>query len=241
MLKSEIHNALKLELDKTSSLTLPAFESEELDYWFDQGVRKVIEELFISYLNNGKISKLQEELKYLITHTDTNTVTVNAISDLGEGNIYKVSLNSSDAHLDDFTIELYLQLTTRTTEDGSNPSTSWVICKRISSNDIEKYLTTPFNTPYFEQPVFYLSSSTSTTTSTFNVIVDNWTGGIGTSARISYLRYPNSLSDYTSVQEYPELPIHLMHNVIERSVFLMLKNIESERVQIEAQVINNNN
>jgi hypothetical protein len=39
---SEAHIAFKLELDKTSSLELPAYESEEIDFWLDNAQRKFV-------------------------------------------------------------------------------------------------------------------------------------------------------------------------------------------------------
>lgn len=39
---SEMHTAFKVELDKTSSLELPAFEPEEIDYWLNQGISKFV-------------------------------------------------------------------------------------------------------------------------------------------------------------------------------------------------------
>jgi hypothetical protein len=39
---SEAHIAFKLELDKTSSLELPAYESEEIDFWLNNAQRKFV-------------------------------------------------------------------------------------------------------------------------------------------------------------------------------------------------------
>jgi len=43
---SEMHDAFKLELDKTSSLQLPAFEPEEIDYWLNRAIRQFIKNKF---------------------------------------------------------------------------------------------------------------------------------------------------------------------------------------------------
>lgn len=39
---SEMHTAFKLELDKTSSLELPAYEPEEIDFWLNNAIRKFV-------------------------------------------------------------------------------------------------------------------------------------------------------------------------------------------------------
>lgn len=43
---SEMHTAFKLELDKTSSLELPSFELEEIDFWLNRAIRNFVRSRF---------------------------------------------------------------------------------------------------------------------------------------------------------------------------------------------------
>lgn len=243
MTRSDVYNAVKLELDKTSSLTLPAFLNEEIDYMFDKAHRQIIEEKYNQYLKGNDFGKLQDELKYLLVHAEDVSITATADTDLGRSKYYNVELAAVDNDmLNNMIVAVYAESTTKQLEDGTSQASVWQKCKRITYNEIEKYLSTYSNTPYFDQPVYFVSNSNSTDTTNLVIITDYFTTGLGVDVRITYLRIPTELgalaSDSTT---YPDLPEHLENNVIERTAFLMLENIESPRVETDSQIINPNN
>ena len=43
---SEMHNAIKMEIDKTSSLSIASFENEEIDYWLNQAIMTFINQRY---------------------------------------------------------------------------------------------------------------------------------------------------------------------------------------------------
>lgn len=63
---STMHTAVKLELDKTSALELPAFEPEEIDFWLNEAVESFILKNVEDF---EKDQKAIENLRTLIVET----------------------------------------------------------------------------------------------------------------------------------------------------------------------------
>jgi hypothetical protein len=240
MTKAQFHNAVKIELDKTSSLELPAFEPEEIDYWLDQSVLRLEEEKYNEYISGSNNPKLQDELKFLLIHEATLTVAVTALSSIGRGKIFRLTFDVATPILQNFITDLSLSLTTKVLEDGTTQATVWQKAKKINPVEKDKYLSTYFNTPYFEQPLYYISTSTTTNT-IVDVITDYFTGGIGTTAAITYLKVPTTFASISVTStEYTDFPSHMHYNIVKNAVMMMLENIESQRIQTNIPLLNNN-
>ena len=56
-----MHTAVKLELDKTSALELPAFEPEEIDLWLNTAIRKFVKTRYGG--NNARNQSFEETQK----------------------------------------------------------------------------------------------------------------------------------------------------------------------------------
>lgn len=72
-----MHIYVKLQLDKTSALELPAFEPEEIDYWLNEAVRKFVKTRY-SGINSKKESfeetqKRIDDLRTLVKHYTDST------------------------------------------------------------------------------------------------------------------------------------------------------------------------
>lgn len=67
-----MHIAVKLELDKTSALELPAFESEEIDYWLNNAILKFVKTRYSGMNVKGtsfeQTQKRTDDLKTLVYH-----------------------------------------------------------------------------------------------------------------------------------------------------------------------------
>jgi hypothetical protein len=243
MTKAQFHTAVKIELDKTSSLDLPAFEPEEIDYWLDQAILRFVEGKYNDYISGTDISKLQDELKNLLVHETSLTVAVSAITTLGRGKIFRLTFDAGLPLLQNFILDLSVSLTSKVLEDGTTQATVWQRCKQINSSEIDKYISTYFNTPYFEQPFFYISNSTTGVSgrTLVDVITDYFTTAVGTAAAISYLKTPTTMASITPTStEYTDLPSHTHYNVVKLAVMMMLENIESPRIQTNPPLVNNN-
>jgi hypothetical protein len=132
-----------------------------------------------------------------------------------------------------------VQLTNKVLEDGTTQSAIWQKCKRINPTEKDKYLSTYFNIPYFENPVYYINYIASTGTS-FHVITDYFTNSIGTSIEVSYLKTPSKVESVTRTSEYTDLPVTSHYDIVKLAVFMMLENIESQRASTISTFVNNN-
>jgi len=244
MIKSEFHNAVKIELDKTSSFELPAFLPEEIDYWLYQSVLRISEEKYNTYLSEVDNPKVQDELKFLLINNASITLDTPVSSDpsIGRGKVYEISFNLTNGLANNFIYDLYIQLNNKLLEDGTLVTSVWQKCEKIKETDSFKYISSYFNTPYFEQPVYYLggSSETNTTSTSLIIITDYFTSSIGSTIKVSYLKVPTDIATLEDTDEYVDLPSHMHHNIVKLAAFLMLENIESQRVQTNVNLVNNN-
>jgi len=65
----EMHDAFKMELDKSSSLQLPSFEPEEIDYWLNRAIRQFVKNRFLGSdkgVGFEQISKRTMDLSTLV-------------------------------------------------------------------------------------------------------------------------------------------------------------------------------
>jgi len=79
---SEMHTAFKMELDKTSSLQLPAFEPEEIDFWLNHAIRSFVKNRYRGKLDGvgfEQITKRTEDLKTLVEEVSTLTSSAGTI------------------------------------------------------------------------------------------------------------------------------------------------------------------
>jgi hypothetical protein len=81
---SEMHRSFKLELDKTSSLELPAYEPEEIDFWLNNAIRKFVKTRYSGINSKGESfeqsQKRIDDLRTLVTQ-DTLTPTLSTFRD----------------------------------------------------------------------------------------------------------------------------------------------------------------
>lgn len=230
-----MHRAVKLGLDKSSALELPAFESEEIDYW----------------LNNAQLKKTKKIVSLIKASIGTSPLEITELNiaplikpivigvtkaTIGTGNMhYYYTTNFEvipDNFLDVLNVRAYVN---RTMEDGTTVTNAPVWCKFIGHNDIEQYLSTPFNKPYFENPVIY--SVTKGTEGSgnfgFQVIADYYTSLVSF-LYIQYVRTPIEMSLSSGIS--CELNETLHQDIVDLAVSMLLENIESSRLQSKVAV-----
>lgn len=222
-----MHIGFKVELDKTSSLELPSFEPEEIDYWLNLAQKQYVEErvnIYNQSTNEEKvIIKIQDDIRPLFSY-DTLTIASESLDDL-----------SNDYW---FLQDIYVTISKTSTEFGDTLSNETVPCDIINETDVKKYMETPTHKPYFDRPKFVMSNNSS---GYLNIIVDAFTT-LGTVADVFYIRKPIEMSiDLTTPANSIdcELPEHTHHNIISLAVKLALENIESTRFQTNSLLVNN--
>jgi len=249
---NELRNAVKVELDKTSSLDLPAFEPEEIDYWLTLAIKRIVEDRYNKYMAGDSSIKLQEELGNLYIHLGSFPTTNTVITGQGVGKMYVSTLTHTGSPTvdhplySDFITDLYIESVNKVLTDGSTIVSYWQKGKLISEKESSNYLSSGNNYRYFEEPVYYrnvasVSAYPTLTDPSFIIITDYFTASIGAAVRISYISKPieiNSTNFPSGSDEYYSLPKHVHHNVVNMAVMLMLENIESQRLQTNVAVIN---
>ena len=83
----ETHRAVKLELDKSSALELPAFEPEEIDYWINKAIEQFVDGKYKMFEETQEVT---EALKTLIT---SSIIPITQVS-ITRPNFYLASLSA---------------------------------------------------------------------------------------------------------------------------------------------------
>ena len=115
---------------------------------------------------------------------------------------------------------------------------TWEGCEQITNIDMDSYLTTGHNKPYYEHPVFFIRGNS------LYLIPDAYTNI--SACELIYIKYPKRLihtspttylsqtvtegDDYTTTSE---LPITEHQKIVNTTVTLLLENIESPRIQTQ--------
>lgn len=190
---TELHNAIKQELDKTSSLELPAFENEEIDYWLNQTISMdFINQRYSG--NNFKRTSVEEtekrieDLRTLVTNS-----TLTSVSKSYYTNNYCFTLPS----------DYYLLLSDAVEISYTSDVTGSAGTKTVGSTPIttDKY-TAAIRDPFSEH-IFYKDYAEPLRLIQDNeiVFITDGTYIISTdSAKISYIKRPQTVSidDVTS-------------------------------------------
>lgn len=221
----ELHQAVKVEIDKTSSLELPAFEQEEIDYWIYRAVQRFSEEKVNLYIASNRekvvLSKIQDDIAPLLT---TSSAIDYATGDYPNDYMYILSVYAE--------IEKAL-------EDGSTiTAAEKTPCEIINEFDSYKYIETPTNKPYFDKPKFIVNTEWGS-----NLITDVFTTAVE-NLYLYYVKAPDTITDWVAANDrnttdYDQLPNHTHLNIASLAAMLMLENIESQRYQTNKELVNN--
>lgn len=206
---SEMHTGFKVELDKTSSLELPAFEPEEIDYWLNLSQKKFVEERVNIYNQSTAqrvvLNKIQDDIRPLFTYETT-----------------LVSNNFEDLTADYwFLLDAYVDIA-KTLEDGTAITDEKVPCDIINEIELKNYIETPTHKPYFDNPKFVLPIDV---TDTFNITIDAFST-LGTDIYLFFIRKPLELSLSPVVS--CELPDHTHHNIVSLAAQLALMGLNNQ-------------
>jgi hypothetical protein len=226
MTVAEMHSAIRLGLDKTSSFEYASFLSEELDYWLNESQDRFIKQrLFGNNFKKEKFDQTQKRIDDLRSLVKQSTSLVLSSSILGS-NVKECNLPIGDAtnpYMFYLNSTLYNSL-------GSALQTGDIITFDL----ISRYLKDSINNPYIIRPlvVFY----NNTIDKIAFLYGDEFTP---TTCDLTYIKKPMKLvsgTPSTYETNTSELPEHTHREIVTICVELLIENIESPRVQTFSQI-----
>ena len=85
---NEFHTAFKLELDKTQSLELPAYEPEEIDYWINRAIENFVKTRYdglnVKRESFEETQKRTYDLSTLVTMSKLDTMEIDSVPELSD-------------------------------------------------------------------------------------------------------------------------------------------------------------
>jgi len=212
---AQMHTAVKLGVDKSSALQLPAFEDEEIDHFLNKEIEKFVDGGYTTFEETQDIT---ESLKTLVENTIIAITTVSVIRPYH----YNASLSSLTTYRYMLSEEADIRYT--------DPISSVLITKRqgITECTHESYRQFIDN-PYSEHVLHYgeakplrLFEKTSVLlVSDGNYSVVNYV--------ITYIKNPATVSLSGNVS--CDLPEKTHRRIVDLTVSTLLENIESNRAQ----------
>jgi hypothetical protein len=219
---SEMHRAVKLELDKSSALELPAFEPEELDYWINRAISDYVKD---KCQNIEKNQSYIDDLKTLIeSYTPTLPVPTTISNNLEE---YDFDISSiQDTYYKFIKDEVKILFTDSAIGVDID---KWQGLTEVTHDNYREYLDNPYSEHILHygeaKPLRYFSN---------NLIVILTDGSYDiTDYNFKYIRLPASVYlDLTSVASVDcDLPIHIHQEIVKLTALTLMENIESIRSQ----------
>ena len=220
----EIHIAIRNELDKTQDFQYPDFQPEEIDYWANKALELWIDETAYP-MTEGKLpfeynQKRIDELRELVKPYEVTTT----------------------QNLTEFVIELpndYRHLVRHecvTQKDQTTKLVSGIITKHDYINMQKR---DPFWKPILEEPLYYIRG---------NEVIYETDGTFAVnSAKLTYIKNPIHMrlgTEYTNPTTDISWEItspYVIHQLINKTVNMMLENIESPRYQTNINESNKTN
>ena len=186
MTVTEVKTKFLIELDAVASGAAPGFTDAEISELVDKAQKDLVQQL--------AVAKKWDELY---------TLTTKSLSAVGSGTYgsrtYTAALPSDYGYIISARVKAFRQ-------DVANTTSVWFSCDMISPTIMDRFLSTPFNTPFFKNPVIFMWDEDGDTEEV-NIIEDTVTAivvGNG-SFEITYVKYPSTFSiDTPTNLEVPE-------------------------------------
>jgi hypothetical protein len=214
-----MHEAVKLGLDKSSSLELPAFEPEEIDYWLNEAQLQLVKQK--AFGNNFRGEGFEDSVKRIedLTTLVVESSEITLFSHPFYPNV-RYTLTSSVNNADAVYL-FFISATAKYEETGTIINTL-----PVKQEEIINLIETDFNIPYIKNPFVYFYENK------MGVIYDPYKPI--DSVYIKYIKQPKKLVR-TSPAGYEtnvcELPEQVHPEIVALTVNILLENIESERQQ----------
>lgn len=225
-----MHNYVKLELDKTSSLELPAFEPEEIDYWLNEAIRIFVESRYgginIKQQSFEESQKRIDDLRSIVKLSSPSVTTSSEYT-----NAWKADLPADYLHALSHQVTIAWPVTLQTYSD-SFP------VKQISHDSLYKMLRDPFGPHVFDldhaEPLLFYKENTGADGDI--IMITDGTYDI-TALKLNYLRQPVTVDLGTTTD--CDLPSHTHAEIVKLAANMMLENIENPRYQTHSREVAN--
>ena len=228
----------KLELDKTSGLTIPAYEAEEMYLWLNSGAMKFVKTRY-SGLNSKKqgFEQTQKRTDDLRTLVREKSITgANLIASTAKPNAYVADLTSLTATLADiylFALEEEVTITYTTTSADDILATSAGSRQgvtEVTANDYRAHIDDPYSEHilHYEKakPLRLFLGDTVELITDGNYVISEY--------HIRYIAHPQIISSIISC----DLPEHTHEEIVKIAANMALENIEQPRYQSHANEVN---
>lgn len=235
MTVQEMSNSVLMKLDKSSSLTVAAFEPSDILYWLNVGQEELLKGKMFG--NNTNPNKYGEGLKRsldispLVKYSDKLDYGVEFLDHSYHPNVAFVDINQ---YIPDFLY--YVGADVLITDPNAPTDTKPQESLLVEESVIGKLISTPYNKPVLRQCYVYLKEGE------VNVIYDPF--ATLDSIYISYVKQPKllvtTITDPATQTDESELPEYTHDEIVNLTVTLMLENIESQRQQTQFITLNKN-
>lgn len=231
MTVSEMHLAIRLNLDKSTALVGSVdFLPEELDFWLNEAQDRFIKQRMFG--NNTKHEafdksvKRIEDLKNLVCSKRSLALATNL--DIG------VNVKSTDLPVSDST-DPYAYYINSSVANSSGVYLQ--INDIISWSNISEYIKDSINNPWIKRPLVLFNKNSYTTTPQISVVYGD--EFVPNTIDITYIKKPKVLTSF-SMSGYQtntsELSEHTHREIVNIAASMLIENIESPRVQTFDQV-----
>lgn len=237
---SEMHTAVKLGLDKSSALELPAFEPEEIDFWLNKSILQFVKTRYSGVnVKQESFEQTQKRIDDLRTLIKEIQLTPHLILTSGNTVTYQINLSATGivGHLPvtDYLFRVGEEVTIQFFDSYTNQNISSVQgVTECTSDTYNTQLENPFS-----EHILYLKKAKPLRLFKGDLI-DLVTDGnyIITHYRLKYIKQPATVSITTNIS--CDLPVHTHHEIVDICVAMLLENIESNRYQSFKQESLNN-
>jgi len=212
----DMHINVKVELDKTSSLELPSFETEEIDYWLNQAIETIIDHCYSGFNRTQtgfeETQKRIDDLGTLITNPVTISPSVSSTY------LYEFDLPS------DYLYDVLTEAQINFVDNNGNSVTKTVPCNTTKSDSLSiKRRRDPFS----EHNLYLDEAQPLKTVRDSDIVITTDGNYTVTSLYLTYIKEP-TVVNYTASTDC-DLPDHVHSRVVKTAVNKMLENIESQR------------
>ena len=210
---TDMHLAIKLELDKTSALELPSFEPEEIDFWLNNAIRKFVKTRYSG--SNLKRTSVEETQKRT---DDLRTVTVHSqylpsiyTGSYPNGTVFDIPSDYWFALQEEADIQI-------------SGVTSRVGITECTSDEYSTMLEDPFS----EHKVHYgLAKPLRLFNNTQVELINDGTYNVST-YYLTYIKKPAEVQIIVPAVDC-DLPEHTHDEIVKMTANMMLENIEQPR------------
>lgn len=235
MTVAEMSNSVLMKLDKSSAFAVAAFDDTDILYWLNIGQDTLLKGKVFGNDKNpsgyGQGLKRMEDISPLVIYTPKFTFNATTGPFKAHGYHPNVAVLKIKGNIDDYLyfVGADVHIIDPHAPTATLPQESILVEESV----IGKIISTPYNKPVLRNCYIYLKEGE------VNVIYDPF--ATLDSIYVSYVKKPKRLVlGVPGLKETneSELPEHTHDEIVNLTVFLMLENIEAQRMQTQFVTIN---